>query len=122
MAECLSGLTPEEFAVVTNPATGIATVSRFLPSVADVHEFLRNERARHEQFKPHTHYKVLESFDVEQPPLERRKKVVMEALGHNPQDRKSKPMEPEYAMPINPDVAERVLASYEASQAGKRSA
>lgn len=108
--------------MVTNPATGIATVSRFLPSVADIHEFLRKERERHEQYRPHTHYKVLESFDVEQPPLERRKQVVMDALGYNPQDRKGRGMEPEYAMPLDPKIVEAVTASYEAAQDRKRSA
>ena len=120
MAECLAGLTTEEFSVVTNPSTGIATVSRFLPCVADIHEFLRKEQARHEQFKPHTHYRRLEPFDVEQPPLERRKQVVMETLGYNPQDRKSKRMESEYAMPLDPKMVEAVTASFEAAQDSKR--
>jgi len=122
MAECLVGLTPEEFAVVTNPSTGIATISKFLPSVADIHDFLRKEQARHEQFRPHTFYKKIELFDVEQPPLERRKEVVMNVLGYNPQDRKGRAMEPEYAMPLDPKIVEAVTASYDAAQARKRHA
>lgn len=108
--------------MVTNPATGIATVSRYLPSVADIHDFLRKEQARHEQYRPHTFYKKLESFDVEQPPLERRKQVVMETLGYNPQDRKGRGLEPEYAMPLNPDMVAAVSASYDAAMARKSTA
>lgn len=115
MAECLASLTPEEFSEVTNPSTGIATVSKYLPSVADIHEFLRKEQARHESFKPHTHYKVLESFDVEQPPLERRKQVVKEVLGYDPQNRKGRGLGPEYAMPLDPKIVEAVTASFEAA-------
>lgn len=68
---------------MTNPSTGIATVSKFLPSVADVHELLRNERTRHEQFKPaYTVYKKLDvdsfpdgyEFDVA------RRKIFVECL------------------------------------------
>ena len=122
MAECLASLTPEEFSVVTNLSTGIATVSKYLPSVADIHEFLRREQARHEQYQPHTFYKKLEPLDVEQPPLERRKQVVKEVLGYDPQNRRGRGMGPEFAMPLDPKIVAAVDASYEAAQSRKSAA
>ena len=92
LADCLANLTEAELAFVMHPQTGIAARSKFLPSVAEIHELLKDEGAQHEQFKPaHTTYhrfKPEPEFTPELP--ERRKQVVIDALGYNPQDRKRK--------------------------------
>jgi len=122
VSEYLATLEPTMLRRVTTLKEGILLKTKFLPTVADFHALVKELEAKDTQFKPHTHYKVLESYDVEQPPLERRKQVVMDALGYNPQDRKSKPMEAEYAMPLDPKIVEAVTASYDAAMARKKSA
>ena len=91
LTETLSYLTDEELAWITNPRDGLATVCKFLPTAADVHEFIRNKRAKLDEFKPaHTNYRRLNDekgpWDAETD-FERKKRVVMECLGYNPDDR-----------------------------------
>jgi hypothetical protein len=84
------------------------TVCKFLPTAADVHEFLRVRRAKAEQFKPaHTPYHRL----VEEPgpwdcetDAERKARVVRELLGYNPQDR-GKPEKRDLVPPTAEDLA-----------------
>lgn len=52
MVECLASLTDEERGWLTDPREGLATVCRFLPTPADVHDLLRKRHARADQFKP----------------------------------------------------------------------
>lgn len=88
LTETLSYLTEEELEWITNPRDGLATVCKFLPTAADVHEFLRERRAKLEQFKPaHTAYRRLNDdkgpWDKETD-YERKARIVKELLGYNP--------------------------------------
>lgn len=88
MVESLSWLTPEEHEWLTHPREGLQTVCKFLPTPADVHEFLRARRARQEAVRPApTTYRRLaeESGPWDQETdFERKKRVVRECLGYNP--------------------------------------
>ena len=88
LTETLSYLSDEELAWITNPRDGLATVCKFLPTAADIHEFIRAKRAKLEEFKPaHTFYRRL---NEEQGPwdretdYERKARIVKELLGYNP--------------------------------------
>lgn len=88
LTETLSYLTDEELAWVTSPRDGLATVCKYLPTAADIHEFIRNKRAKLEEFKPaHTTYKRLTEergpWDMEAD-YQRKARVVRELLGYNP--------------------------------------
>lgn len=91
--ECLTWLSPEEMGWVMDPRNGLATVCKYLPTPGDVHEFLRDKKARAEQFKSHptSGYKRLmdETPDPRPPTLEERKAVVLRELGYDPQQRTS---------------------------------
>lgn len=95
LAETLSYLTDDELRWIMHPREGLATVCKYLPTAADVHEFLRNREAKENQFKPAlTSYSYLGPADAipdpRPPTLEERKAVVMRALGYDPQ-RKTMP-------------------------------
>lgn len=89
--ETLSHLTPEELAWVTDPRDGVHTRCKFLPTPADVFELIREKQAIREKINPRTSWQRLtpdaEIEDYE-PDVERRKRIVKEALGYDPQDRK----------------------------------
>lgn len=90
MVKSLSWLTPEEHGWVTHPRDGLQTVCKFLPTPADVHEFLRARRARLDAVKPApTTYRRLADepgpWDRETD-FERKKRVVKQHLGYNPDD------------------------------------
>lgn len=92
MVQCLAWLTPEEHAWLTHPRDGLHTVCKFLPTAADVHEFLRSKRARVEQFQPAptAWRKIEEDPDApwnQETDAERKKRVVEELLGYNPDER-----------------------------------
>lgn len=92
MVKSLSWLTPEEHGWLTHPRDGLHTVCKFLPTPADVHEFLRAKRARLEAVQPTpTTYRRLNGtapgpWDAETD-YERKRRVVQECLGYNPDDR-----------------------------------
>ena len=52
MVQALAWVTPEEHSWLTDPRNGIATKCRFLPTPADVFEFIREKQAKVDQFKP----------------------------------------------------------------------
>lgn len=89
MVEVLAWLTPEELAWLTHPRDGLHTACKFLPTPADVHEFIREKRKRVEQFKPApTNWKKIED-DPKAPwnletDSDRKRRVVIEALGYDP--------------------------------------
>ncbi len=88
ITETLSYLTDEELAWIAHPRDGLATVCKYLPQPADIHEFLREKRAKAEQFKPaHTAYRKLNEdhgpWEAETD-FERKKRVVQELLGYDP--------------------------------------
>jgi len=108
MVETLAWLTDEERAWLTHPRDGLNTVCKFLPTPADVHEFLRNKRTKAAEFIPaHTPYKRLAEetgpWDKETD-YERKARVVRELLGYNPQDR-DKPQKRELVPPTAEDLA-----------------
>lgn len=93
LMDCLTWLSPEELAWVTDPRNGLTTVCKFLPTPGDVHEFIRAKREKAEQFRSHptSGYKRLmdEAPDPRPPTLEERKAVVLRGLGYDPQQRTS---------------------------------
>lgn len=98
MVESLSWLTPEEHGWLTHPRTGLQTVCKFLPTPADVHEFLRERRAKLEAVLPAaTTYRRLNEetgpWDQETD-YERKKRVVRELLGYDPDRRQPPRREP----------------------------
>lgn len=89
MVECLAWLSPEELAWLADPRTGLQTTLKYLPTPADVHTFIRETRARKEQFvPPPTGWrKIADDPDApwnRETDVERKKRVVREALGYNP--------------------------------------
>lgn len=106
LVESLAWLTPEEHAWLTSPREGLHTVLKYLPTPADVHEFIREKRARLEAVKPaQTTYRRLNEehgpWDQETD-YERKKRVVAELLGYNP-DEVGKPAK---ARTLTPPTAE----------------
>ncbi len=88
--ETLSYLSDEELAWVTHPRDGLHTVSKFLPTAADLFDFLRKKREPFEKFKAFG--KPLAEREPSEPELtvseiERRKKIVRETLGYDPMDK-----------------------------------
>lgn len=85
LSETLATLTTSEIVWLTDSREGLASVCKYLPTRADVHEFLKAKRAKVEQFQsPHTAYKRLNPDVDERPDFDRRKQVVQELLGYNP--------------------------------------
>lgn len=87
LANALSYLTDEEMAWVLDPTEGIATRCKFPPVSADVHELLREKRAKRDKFKPApTHYRYLrEELDKRGlQTLGKRKEFLISELGYDP--------------------------------------
>lgn len=89
MVEVLSWLSPEEHGWLTHPRNGLQTVCKFLPTPADVHQFIRERRASLEAVRPApTTYRKLDAVEKgpwdEETDYERKKRVVREKLGYNP--------------------------------------
>jgi hypothetical protein len=89
MVESLAHLSDEELAWLTHPRDGLHTVCKFLPTPADVHEFLRNRRARAEQFQPAptSWHKIVDDPDApwnRETDADRKRRVVAEKLGYDP--------------------------------------
>lgn len=89
--ECLAYLTTEELAWVSNPRDGIHTTSKYLPTAADVHEFIRGKRAIKDKFKafggPAPQPKEAPEPELTKADIERRKRIVRETLGYDPLDK-----------------------------------
>lgn len=110
MVQCLAWLTPEEHAWLTHPRDGLHTVCKFLPTAADVHEFLRSKRARAEQFQPASTAwrKIEEDPDApwnQETDAERKKRVVEELLGYNPDERGRPAAKRTFTPPSTEEVA-----------------
>lgn len=92
MVEVLAHLSDADLAILSHPVTGLQTTLKYLPTPADVHGFLRDHRARKEQFEPApTNYRKLNdepkgAWDAETD-YERKKRVVRELLGYDPDER-----------------------------------
>lgn len=88
LSETLAGLTTSEIVWLCDANDGLATVCKYLPTTADIHDFLKAKRAKAEQFKPaHTAYRKLNEdhgpWEAETD-FERKKRVVQELLGYDP--------------------------------------
>lgn len=57
IADALSWLTDQELAWLTDPRDGLHTVCQYLPTPADVHNFLKTKRAKEDQFKSRAPWK-----------------------------------------------------------------
>ncbi len=90
MVEVLAYLTDEELAWLTHPRDGLHTVSRYLPTPADVHAFLRDRKARLEAVRPApTNWRKLAPDDPAapwnaEPDADRKARLVKQLLGYNP--------------------------------------
>lgn len=89
MVESMAYLTDEELAWLAHPRDGLQTVCKFLPTPADVHEFLRNKRAKAEQFQPAaTAWRKIEEEPNapwnRETDAERKRAVVRQLLGYDP--------------------------------------
>ena len=110
LSETLASLTTSEIVWLCDPDDGLATVCKYLPTTADIHDFLKAKRAKAEQFKSARErfgdagYRYLSddrgAVVVESSP-ERRKQVVKELLGYDPM----KPTAPKREL-VNPTAAE----------------
>lgn len=89
MVESLAYLSDEEMAWLTHPRDGLHTVCKYLPTPADVHQFLRDRRAKAEQFQPAptSWRKIIDDPDAPwnlEIGVERKRRVVAEKLGYDP--------------------------------------
>jgi len=96
MVECLAWLSEPDLLALSDPRSGLQTVCRYLPTPADVHGFLRDAKARQEAIRPApTTYRKLDPEDPAAPwnletDAERKKRVVRELLGYDPEQRVTK--------------------------------
>lgn len=88
--EAVSYLPPDDIAALTHPTEGLVTRCQYLPTIADVHNLLRERKAKAEQFKtfpPKNLFKYdRDDPDYQEPDYARRRRVVRECLGYNPGD------------------------------------
>lgn len=107
MVQSLAWLTPEEHGWLTHPREGLQTVCKFLPTPADVHEFLRAKRSRLEAVQPApTTYRRLEEETgpwEQETDFERKKRLVRELLGYDPNNR-SAPAKRELTPPSDEEL------------------
>jgi hypothetical protein len=115
MVEVLAHLTDEERAWLTHPRDGLHTVCKFLPTPADVHGFLRDRKDRLDAVRPAaTTYRKLGTDDSDAPwnretDFERKKRVVRETLGYDPDEQGATPAKQVLAPATAADVANRKL-------------
>lgn len=96
LSETLASLTTSEMVWLCDANDGLATVCKYLPTTADIHDFLKAKRAKAEQFKPaHTHYRKLNEdhgpWEAETD-FERKKRIVRELLGYDPMKQTKAPL------------------------------
>lgn len=86
LTKCLATLTTKELGWVLDPADGVHTRTRFMPTPADVMELVREKRKALEFVAPGTGgYRKLQPGDeIVQPPGDVRKAQVLAALGYDP--------------------------------------
>ena len=89
LTEFVAGLTEIEKSIVFDWKNGVTARTKFLPTIADMTEVINEFTAKRKQFEPaHTAYRRFEPeapLPPEETDLERRKRVVQELLGYNPQ-------------------------------------
>lgn len=85
MVECLSWLTPEEHAWVTDPREGVQTRTKYLPTPGDVFDVIRERRERRERTTASSPRGVFRFDDRPdpRPPADVRRKQVIAALGYD---------------------------------------
>lgn len=102
MTEYVATLTDAEIALVLHPKTGVVVRCEFLPKIADLAKIVDEPRLKAEaeeasraQFRNHPNsgyrrFSEEPEEEVDVPPLDRRKQVVAEVLGYDPQDARSR--------------------------------
>lgn len=73
---------------ICNPVNGVASKTKFLPTAADVMEFVKAEEKARTQFEsPTTYQRFSPAVEARLPEYEteRRKRIVAETLGRDPQ-------------------------------------
>jgi len=89
LTACLAHLDDQETEALIHPATGLATKLKFLPTPADVHQFLKPMRDRREWLAARQRRdREVEAFmrpdHRPEIPAERRREIVRAALGYDP--------------------------------------
>lgn len=88
LADTLSWLTEQELNWVLDPREGVVTRCRFPPTAAEVHECIRDIRARFEAVRAtrSTQYRYFDASEPDPRPrsLEYRKAAVIRQLGYDP--------------------------------------
>lgn len=97
-------LDAEDLAFLAHPLHGLASRCKYLPTIADVTEMLAERKARAEQFTiPKSHWNKFEYDAPEEIDYDRRRRVVRELLGYDPNDR-GKPVKREMTPPSAEEV------------------
>lgn len=120
MTETMAALTEEEIVWLSDRREGLATVCKYLPTPADVHDFLKAKRAKAEQFRPaHTAYRKLNEdhgpWEAETD-FERKKRVVQELLGYDPMKVTKAPLRDLVGKDIPKDASQLKTPAAPASQ------
>lgn len=86
LTETLAYLSEDDLAALGHPTEGLMTRLKFLPTPADVFEFLRERRARFDKVRATLPRNVLPPDPLPaDTDFERRRAHVLELLGYNPQ-------------------------------------
>lgn len=96
VAEFIAYQIPEVQEALAHPLTGIATKCKFLPTIADLREFIEGRAKRlNTRATGYRYFRRGEDDPVEISPAERRKAQVLAELGYDPsKPRTRKPIEP----------------------------
>lgn len=100
VSEFIAHQPPELQAAMAHPTTGVASKCRFLPTIADLRQFIDDRRSMFSCTDGDSGYKRFRPGEDDTPrmePLERRKAAVIEALGYDPAKIRApvrKPLEP----------------------------
>jgi len=103
ITEYLSYLSPEDQAALANPKNGVATVCRFLPTKAEMVEFLKEHNKPGYNPRSSTYPYFDKADDPPQPPAEARKAQVLRELGYDPELPRRPPV-----LPLDPKVLEAI--------------
>jgi hypothetical protein len=118
MTEYVATLTDDEIGLILHPKTGVVVRCEFLPKIADLAKIVDEPRLKAEaneatlaQFRGHPNsgyrrFGAEQEEAIEVPPLDRRKQVVAEVLGYDPQRKGIKPPRGPLVPPTAADLEE----------------
>lgn len=109
-SEALACLDKADLEFLAHPLHGLSTRCRFLPTIADAHALLAERRAKAEQFRPV--YSALHKVKPDAPDapwnretdFARKRRVVREYLGYDPDDGRQPPPPRELVPPSDEEV------------------